>query len=165
MITDGAMYRSSSRMPAIRTEKVYAFILAKPHNNEFMVANQFTVIEHGVEKRPDIVVFINGIPLVVIELKSISDENVDISDAYNQLQTYKMTIPSVYVQFLSSDKRGINAKAGTLTEDRFMAWRTFDGDDVAPQSIPNEVIKGMFQHNRFLDIIRHFVLFQNDGKE
>lgn len=170
MITDGIDVQVKQPDASYRTEKVYAFDFEKPHNNEFMVANQFTVIEHGVEKRPDVVVFINGIPLVVIELKSISDENVDISDAYNQLQTYKMTIPSLFTYnsfMVISD--GINAKAGTLTsnEDRFMAWRTFDGDDVAPQSIPKleVLIKGMFQHNRFLDIIRHFVLFQNDGKE
>ena len=142
----------------------------KPLNNEFIVANQFTIIEHGVEKRPDVIAFVNGIPLVVIELKSASDENVDITDAYNQLQTYKMTIPSLFTYnsfMVTSD--GINARAGTLTsdEDRFMAWRTIDGDGVAPLSIPQleVLIKGMFQRDRFLDIIKQFVLFQSDGKD
>lgn len=87
-----------------------------------MVANQFTIVEHGV--RPDVIAFANGIPLVVIELKSASDENVDITDAYNQLQTYKMTIPSLFTYnsfMVTSD--GVNARAGTLSsdEDRFMA--------------------------------------------
>lgn len=170
MITDGIDVQVKQADASYRTEKAYVFDFGKPLNNEFMVANQFTIVEHGVEKRPDVVAFVNGIPLVVIELKSASDENVDITDAYNQLQTYKMTIPSLFTYnsfMVTSD--GINARAGTLTsdEDRFMAWRTIDGDDVAPLSIPQleVLIKGMFQRNRFLDIIKHFVLFQSDGKD
>lgn len=170
MITDGIDVQVKQTDASYRTEKVYVFDFEKPLNNEFMVANQFTIVEHGVEKRPDVIAFVNGIPLVVIELKSASDENVDITDAYNQLQTYKMTIPSLFTYnsfMVTSD--GINARAGTLTsaEDRFMAWRTIDGDDVAPLSIPQleVLIKGMFQRDRFLDIIKHFVLFQSDGKD
>lgn len=169
MITDGIDVQVKQADASYRTEKVYVFDFEKPLNNEFMVANQFTIVEHGVEKRPDVISFVNGIPLVVIELKSASEENVDITQAYNQLQTYKMTIPSLFTYnsfMVTSD--GINARAGTLTsdEDRFMAWRTIDGDDVAPLSIPQleVLIKGMFQRDRFLDIIKHFVLFQSDGK-
>ncbi len=170
MITDGIDVQVKQTDGSYRTEKVYVFDFKKPLNNEFMVANQFTIVEHGVEKRPDVVVFVNGIPLVVIELKSPSDENVDITDAYNQLQTYKMTIPSLftYNSFLVISDGG-NARAGTLTsnEDRFMAWRTIEGDDVAALSVPQlqVLIKGMFQRERFLDIIRHFVLFQSDGQD
>ena len=170
MITDGIDVQVKQADTSYRTEKVYVFDFEKPLNNEFMVANQFTIVEHGVEKRPDIIAFVNGIPLVVIELKSASDENVDITDAYNQLQTYKMTIPSLFIHnsfMVISD--GINARVGTLTsdKDRFMPWRTIDGDDVAPLSIPKleVLIKGMFQCDRFLDIIKHFVLFQSDGQE
>ena len=170
MITDGIDVQVKQPDASYRTEKAYAFDFEKPLNNEFMVANQFTIVEHGVEKRPDVVAFVNGIPLVVIELKSASDENVDITDAYNQLQTYKMTIPSLFTYnsfMVTSD--GINARAGTLTsdEDRFMAWRTIDGDEVAPLSIPQleVLIKGMFQRDRLLDIIKYFVLFQSDGKD
>lgn len=170
MITDGIDVQVKQPDASYRTEKVYVFDFEKPLNNEFMVANQFTIVEHGVEKRPDVISFVNGIPLVVIELKSASEENVDITQAYNQLQTYKMTIPSLFTYnsfMVTSD--GINARAGTLTsdEDRFMAWRTIDGDDVAPLSIPQleVLIKGMFQRDRFLDIIKHFVLFQSDGKD
>jgi len=170
MITDGIDVQVKRADGAYGTEKAYVFDFEKPLNNDFMAANQFTIIEHGVEKRPDVVVFVNGIPLVVIELKSASDENVDITDAYNQLQTYKMTIPSLftYNSFLVTSDR-VNARAGTLTadEDRFMAWRTIEGDGVAPLSIPQleVLIKGMFQSDRFLDIIKHFVLFQSDGAE
>ena len=168
MITDGIDVQVKQLDASYRTEKAYVFDYGKPLNNEFMVANQFTIIEHGVEKRPDVIAFVNGIPLVVIELKSAIDENVDITDAYNQLQTYKMTIPSLftYNSFLVTSD-GINAKAGTLTsdEDRFISWRTIDGDGVAPLSIPQleVLIKGMFERERFLDIIKHFVLFQSDG--
>lgn len=170
MIADGIDVQVKQPDGGYRTEKAYAFDFEKLLNNEFVVANQFTIVEHGVERRPDVVVFVNGIPLVVIELKSASDENVDIIDAYNQLQTYKMSIPSLFTYnsfMVTSD--GINARAGTLTsdEDRFMAWRTIEGDDVAPSSIPQleVLIKGMFQRDRFLDIIKHFVLFQSDGQE
>ncbi len=168
MITDGIDVQIKQADASYRTEKAYVFDYVKPLNNEFMVANQFTIIEHGAEKRPDVIAFVNGIPLVVIELKSAIDENVDITDAYNQLQTYKMTIPSLftYNSFLVTSD-GINAKAGTFTsdEDRFMSWRTIDGDGVAPPSIPQleVLIKGMFERDRFLDIIKHFVLFQSDG--
>ncbi|AGA67859.1 type I site-specific deoxyribonuclease, HsdR family [Desulfitobacterium dichloroeliminans LMG P-21439] len=170
MITDGIDVQVKQADASYRTEKVYVFDFEKPLNNEFMVANQFTFIEHGVEKRPDVIAFVNGIPLVVMELKSASDENVDITDAYNQLQTYKMTIPSLftYNSFLVTSD-GVNARAGTLTsdEDRFMAWRTIDGETTAPLSIPQleVLIKGMFQRDRFLDIIRHFVLFQSDSQD
>ncbi|MFA4886413.1 MAG: type I restriction endonuclease, partial [Desulfotomaculaceae bacterium] len=170
MITDGIDVQVKQADASYRTGKAYVFDYEKPLNNEFMIANQFTIVEHGVEKRPDVVAFINGIPLVVIELKSASDENVDITDAYNQLQTYKMTIPSLFTYnsfMVTSD--GINARAGTLTsdEDRFMAWRTIDGETTAPLSIPQleVLIKGMFERDRFLDIIKHFVLFQSDGKD
>lgn len=170
MITDGIDVQVKQSDASYRTEKAYVFDFEKPLNNEFMAANQFTIIEHGIEKRPDVVAFLNGIPLVVIELKSASNENVDITDAYNQLQTYKMTIPSLftYNSFLVTSD-GINARAGTLTaeEDRFMAWRTIDGETAASKSIPQleVLIKGMFERNRFLDIIKHFILFQSDGKE
>ena len=170
MITDGIDVQVKQKDASYKTEKVYVFDFEETLNNDFMIANQFTIVEHGKEKRPDVIVFVNGIPLVVIELKSASDENVDITDAYNQLQTYKMAIPSLFTYnsfMVTSD--GINARAGTLTsdEDRFMVWRTIDGDDVAPVSIPQleVLIKGMFQRDRFLDIIKQFVLFQSDGKD
>ncbi|MEW5952501.1 MAG: type I restriction endonuclease subunit R [Bacillota bacterium] len=170
MITDGIDVQVKQAGGGYRTAKAYVFDFDNYLNNEFVVANQFTVVEHGVEKRPDVIVLVNGIPLVVIELKSASDENVDITDAYNQLQTYKTAIPSLFTYnsfMVTSD--GINARAGTLTadEDWFMAWRTIDGDDVAPQFIPQleVLIKGMFQRDIFLDIIKHFVLFQSDGTD
>ena len=101
-------------------------------NNEFFVVNQFTIVEHE-ERRPDLIIFINGLPLVVVELKSASDENAGIESAYNQIQTYKRDIPSLfnYNAFcVLSD--GINAKAGTITSNEawYMNWRTIDGEQI-----------------------------------
>ena len=170
MITDGidVEYRTPSGEIEYPKVKVFETDPDRVDNNDFLVVNQFTVIENGGEKRPDIVVFVNGIPLVVFELKSASNEEVGISEAYNQVQTYKKTIPSLFTYnsfIVISD--GVNARVGTLTadEERFMMWRTIDGEDVAPSSQPQleVLIKGMFEKRRLMDIIKHFVLFQTDG--
>ncbi|MHC6180935.1 type I restriction endonuclease subunit R [Clostridium sp. JNZ X4-2] len=152
-----------------RTKRAYIVDFENNSNNEFLVANQFTIVENE-ERRPDLVVFVNGIPLVVIELKSASDENVGIENAYNQIQTYKRDIPSLfnYNAFcVISD--GINAKAGTITsnEERFMNWRTIDGENIEPLSVPQyEVLfRGMFEKERFVDIIKNFILFQESKEE
>lgn len=153
----------------IRTKKAYIIDFENPDNNEFLAVNQFTVVGNEC-KRPDIVIFVNGIPLVVIELKNASDENVGIEDAYNQIQTYKKDIQALfnYNAFcVLSD--GINAKVGTITSniERYMNWRTVDGEDVAPLNMPqyDVLISGMFPKERLLDIIQNFILFQNDSKD
>lgn len=152
-----------------RTKKAYIMDFENIENNDFIAVNQITVIEEE-NKRPDIVIFVNGIPLVVVELKSASDENVGIDEAYNQIQTYKKTIPSLfnYNAFcVLSD--GINAKVGTLTSniERYMNWRTVDGENIAPLEYPQyEVLfNGMFIKDRLLDIIRSFILFQEASVE
>lgn len=153
----------------IRTKRAYIIDFENIRNNEFVVINQFTIIENE-ERRPDLIVFVNGLPLVVIELKSASDENVGIENAYNQIQTYKRDIPSLfnYNAFcILSD--GINAKAGTITsnEERFMNWRSIDGETVEPLSKPQyEVLfYGMLAKERLLDIIKNFLLFQESKEE
>ncbi|MGY0373242.1 type I restriction endonuclease subunit R [Clostridium sp. JNZ J1-5] len=157
----------------IRTKRVYIIdfddVDGKKNNNEFLVANQFTIIEKE-ERRPDLMVFINGIPLVVIELKSTSDENVGIENAYNQIQTYKSDIPSLFnYNAFCVITDGINAKAGTITanEERFMNWRTIDGENIESLAVPQyEVLfKGMFGKDRLLDIIENFLLFQESKEE
>lgn len=153
----------------IRTKRAYILDFHNIENNEFLVANQFTIIENE-ERRPDLIIFVNGIPLVVVELKSASDEKVGIEEAYNQIQTYKKDIPSLfnYNAFcILSD--GINAKAGTITsnEERFMNWRSIDGKTVEPFSSPQyEVLfKGMLAKDRLLDIIENFILFHESKEE
>ncbi|WP_429845136.1 type I restriction endonuclease subunit R [Brevibacillus sp. FIR094] len=171
MITDGIDVQYRAANGDYLTEKVWLFDTHpdRVDNNDFLVVNQFTVIENQVEKRPDVVVFVNGLPIVVLELKSASNEEVGISEAYNQAQTYKKAIPSLftYNSFLVISD-GVNARVGTLTadEERFMMWRTIDGEDVASSSLPQleVLIKGMFEKSRLLDLIKHFVLFQTDGE-
>jgi type I restriction enzyme R subunit len=137
-----------------------------PGSNDWLAVNQFTVIEDKNNRRPDIVVFVNGLPLGVIELKNLADENATIKDAFNQLQTYKKDIPSLFSYnegLVISD--GLEARIGTLTSGRewFMPWRTVEGDDLAPKgSLELEVlIKGVFEKSRFLDLVRGFVVFED----
>lgn len=152
-----------------RTKQLQLFDCNDIDKNDWCVINQFTVIENKIEKRPDVIVFVNGIPLVIFELKSASDENVDISDAYNQIETYKATIQSLFIyNAFSVISDGINAKAGTITanEEWYKAWKSIDGDFIAPGSSPQleVLIKGIFEKRRFLDILQHFIMYSSDGQ-
>jgi len=149
----------------IRGEKVYIVDFNEIERNEFLAINQFTIIEHNQNKRPDIIIFINGLPLVVIELKNAVDENATIKTAFNQLQTYKQAIPSLFTYnelLIVSD--GWDALCGTLTSDwgRFMSWKTKDGKTTADTLTPQmEVMfNGMLNKQTLLDLIRHFIVFE-----
>ncbi|MFD2529338.1 type I restriction endonuclease subunit R [Polaribacter marinaquae] len=140
------------------------------NNNEFNVINQFTVIENNNNKRPDVILFVNGLPLVVIELKNAVDENATIRSAYKQIQTYKATIPSLFTYnsiLVISD--GTEAKAGSLSAGftRFMSWKTADGESEASHLIPEmeTLINGMLNKKTVLDLIRHFIVFEKSKKE
>jgi type I restriction enzyme R subunit len=148
--------------------KVWLVDFNAPQRNDWLVVNQFTVIEGRNNRRPDIVVFVNGLPLGVIELKNPADEEATVRRAYNQLQTYKTEIPSLFhfnEAMAISDY--MEAKAGTLTAnwEWFMPWRTIDGNEVTPLYSPQMevLIKGIFEKNRFLDLIRYFVVFDENG--
>lgn len=135
--------------------------------NSFVVANQWTVVEHSA-KRPDIIVFVNGLPLVVFELKSPSREETDASEAYRQLRNYMHEIPTLfsYNAFCVMSDLAIS-KAGTITagEDRFMEWKTKDGNYENTQYAQFDTfLEGMFEKKRLLDIIRNFICFSNDAK-
>ena len=130
--------------------------------------NQFTVIEGDKHRRPDIVVFINGLPLSVFELKNAANETADLKAAFNQLQTYKLEIPSLMSfdeSLVISD--GTCARIGTLTAGRewFMPWRTIEGEELASPLMPQleVLIKGVFDKRRVLDLIRHFIVFEDAG--
>ena len=136
--------------------------------NDWLAVNQYTVIEGQRNRRPDVVVFVNGLPLVVIELKNPGDENATLKGAFNQLQTYKDQIPSLFrtnAALMTSD--GIHARLGSLTAnlERFMPWRTVDGSTIAPKGEPelDTVIKGVFEKSRFLTLVRDFTVFGNPG--
>ena len=139
-------------------------------NNEFLIVNQFTVTENNQSKRPDILLFINGIPIGIIELKNAADEQATVQKAYDQIQTYKAMIPGVFkynAVCVISD--GMEARAGSLSADfsRFMAWKTVDGKREASRFIPQleTLIKGMLKRETLLDLIRNFIVFEKSKKE
>jgi type I restriction enzyme, R subunit len=141
-----------------------------PDANDWLAVNQYTVIENKANRRPDVVIFINGLPLGVIELKNPGDENATLDGAFNQLQTYKSQIPSLFrtnAALLISD--GIAARIGSLTADRerFMPWRTVTGEDIASKGTPEleTVLKGVFDRRRFLDLIKDFIVFGDTGDD
>ncbi|MEG1031986.1 MAG: type I restriction endonuclease subunit R, partial [Acinetobacter sp.] len=140
------------------------------HQNRFVAINQFTVLGAKQPRRPDIICFINGIPFAVLELKSPTDENADIWDAFNQLQTYKEEISDLFVfneALVVSD--GVTARVGSLTanQERFLPWRTIKNEDDKPalEWELETVIRGFFDRELFLDYIRFFVLFETDGEK
>ena len=149
----------------IRGEKVYIVDFANAENNEFLAINQFTIIEGSQNKRPDLILFINGLPLVVIELKNAVDENATIKSAYNQLQTYKQTIPSLFTYnelLIVSD--GWDALCGTVTSDcgRFMSWKTKNGETTADHLQPQMEVMfyGMLNKKTLLDLISRFIVYE-----
>lgn len=149
-----------------RSGLMYLVDYRNPENNRFTVINQWTVVENS-EKRPDVVLFVNGLPLVVVELKSPSREETDASAAYRQLRNYIHEIPSLFIYnqiLVMSDLT--TSKAGTITsgEDRFMAWKTRDGGYENTQYAQFDTFfEGIFQKERFLDILQNFICFNVDG--
>jgi len=153
-----------------RGDRVWLIDFKDPNNNEFVVANQFTVIENRNKKRPDVLLFVNGIPLVVIELKNAADEKANIKSAFRQIETYKVIIPGLFTYNgfnIISD--GLEAKAGSLSAgfSRYMAWKTSDGKIEASHLVSQleTLIQGMLNKETLLDIIRHFVVFEKSKKE
>ncbi len=149
-----------------RGEPVKLIDWEHPENNEFLAVNQFTVIEDNHNHRPDIVIFINGLPLVVIELKNAADEKANLNAAYNQLQTYKQRIPSLFTYnalLVISD--GLSARAGSLTADfnRFSTWKTTTDEN---QINELEILtNGLLNKQTLLDLIRHFTVFEKSKTE
>lgn len=166
LLTDGVDVKYSAGEGKSRTDKVWLIDFDHPENNEFLAVNQLTVIEHHQNRRPDIVLFVNGLPLVVIELKNAADGNADIKAAYRQLQTYKKDIPTLFnynAFMMVSD--GFYCRAGTISSDynRFMEWKTADGvniidSDQEPTMEP--MFRGMLNKKTLLDIVRQFLVFE-----
>ena len=157
-------YRKADR---IAGDKVWLIDYSHPENNEFLVINQFTIIEGNTNKRPDIILYVNGLPLVVIELKNAIDENATIQSAFNQLQTYKQAIPSLFqynCMLIISD--GWHALYGSLTAPKqfFVPWKSIDGRLVADEDIPQMevMVKGMLNKKVLLDVVRHFTIFHQN---
>ena len=139
-----------------------------PDNNDWATVNQFTVVEGQNNRRPDVLIFLNGLPIVLMELKNPADENATIWKALDQVQTYKAQIPTLlsYNELLIISD-GIEARIGSLTADneRFMPWRTIQGEELAPASLPQlqVAIHGLLEKRRLLDFLRHFIVFEDEG--
>jgi type I restriction enzyme R subunit len=181
LLTEGVDVKGKSG-DQIKTFKVWLVDFENPENNEFVAINQFTIVENHNNKRPDVIVFINGLPLVVIEIKNAIDEKADVRTAFNQLQTYKQAIPSLFTYnavLIATD--GWFAKAGTITSDfsRFGSWKIpkaqLETNLVSePDTLYNStlfqkeptvlemdiMLKGMLEKKTLLDIIRHFIVFE-----
>ena len=174
MLVDGVTveYRSSDGLPeqisAIRGAQVRIIDFDHPANNDFLAVNQFTVSENRNTRRPDVVLFVNGLPLGIIELKNPADEDATIWTAWQQLQTYKAELPALFAMnaaLVVSD--GLEARIGTLTAGRewFKPWRTISGESLAnPQLTQLQVmLEGVCAPGRFLTLVRDFIVFEDDG--
>ena len=153
-----------------RGDRVWLIDFKNPLNNDFVVANQFTIIENGTNKRPDVILFVNGIPLVVIELKNAVYEKTTIISAFKQIETYKAIIPGLFTYnsfVVISD--GLEAKAGSISSglSRFMAWKTADGKAEASHLVSQleTLIQGMLNKETLIDLIRHFIVFEKSKRE
>ncbi|WP_444958933.1 type I restriction endonuclease subunit R [Microbulbifer sp. ZKSA002] len=152
------------------TDYVRLVDFANTERNEFLVVNQYTIMGTKGSRRPDLIVFINGLPLAVIELKNPADSSADIWSAYQQLQTYKEEIPDLFIfnqALVISD--GLNARVGSLTasKERFLPWRVVNNEHDKPhfEYFLETLVKGFFKPELLLDYIRHFVLFEQDGDQ
>ena len=168
MLIEGVTVEHERKDGTIAGVQVRLIDFDNPESNDWLAVNQFSVEEGQNRRRPDIVLFVNGLPLAVIEIKNAADENATIWTAFNQLQNYKNEIPALFAfneAMIVSD--GLEARIGSLTADheRFMKWRTIEGDGLAPASIPQlqVLIQGVFEKRRLLDLIRHFTVFDDNG--
>ncbi len=168
MLVEGVEVEYPRTDGSIAGERVRLVDFANPAENDWLAVNQFTVVEGRENRRPDIVIFVNGLPLAVIELKNAADEDADIWTAFHQIQTYKAEIPSLFsfnAALVVSD--GLQARIGSLTADheRFMPWQTITGEEVASAGLPEMqvVFQGVFEKQRLLDLVRHFIVFEDRG--
>lgn len=168
LLTDGVDVEYRRPEGGIAGDKAWLADFENPEKNDWLVVSQFTVTEGQKTRRADVVVFLNGIPVAVVELKNPAEENATTKGAFNQLQTYKAELPGLFVPnalLVVSD--GLEARIGTLTADweRFMPWRTIDGGELAAKGTPEleVLLKGVFDKRRLLDLVRNFVVFEVDG--
>ena len=153
-----------------RSHEVALVDFTDPGKNEFLAVNQYTIVENNQNKRPDVLLFVNGIPLVVIELKNASDEQATIRKAFDQIQTYKSTVPSLFTyNAICVISDGMECKAGSLTAgfSRFMNWKTADGRKEASRFKPQleTLLNGMLNPATLLDLVRNFIVFEKTKKE
>ena len=168
LVTEGVDVEYYADDGTLTAGKVALIDFERPEQNDWLAVSQFVVIAGQYNRRPDVVVFVNGLPLGVIELKASGSGNATLVGAFNQLQTYKKQIPALFnanALLVTSD--GITARVGSLSADleRFMPWRTTDGTDVAPKGAPelSTLIEGVFEQRRLLDLLCYFTVFGETG--
>jgi type I restriction enzyme, R subunit len=168
LLVDGVNVEYRAGQGEIRGAQVQVIDFENPGNNDWLAVNQFTVFENKRTRRPDVVLFVNGLPLAVLELKNAANEGATIWGAYQQLQTYKAQVPSLFhanAVLVVSD--GLQARVGTLTAGKewFKPWRTVSGERLADATLPElqVVIAGVLDRRRFLEVVRDFIVFEDDG--
>ena len=168
MLVDGVTVEYRNAEGAVQGAQARVIDFDDPERNDWLAVNQFTVIENKHERRPDIVLFINGLPLALIELKNPADEDATVWSAWQQFQTYKNELPTLFAfnaALIVSD--GVNAHIGSLTAGRewFKPWRTIGGQELAPVFLPDlqVLIEGALEKRRFLSLLRDFIVFEDDG--
>jgi type I restriction enzyme R subunit len=169
MLVDGVNVEYRREDGSIAGAQARVLDYERPDKNDWLAVNQFTVSEGQHTRRPDVVLFVNGLPLAVIELKNPADEDATIGNAYQQLQTYQAQIPSFFATnaaLIVSD--GVQARIGTLGAGKewFKPWRTIAGVQDAAPTVPElqVVLEGVFEKRRFLDLVRHFIVFEDEGQ-
>lgn len=168
LLIEGADVEYYAEDGVLTAGKVSLIDFETPSNNDWLAVQQFTVIDGQMKRRPDVVIFVNGMPLSVIELKAPGGENATLTSAFNQLQTYKVQIPALFrsnALLVTSD--GLMARVGSLSADevRFMPWRTTTGERIEPKGRPEmaTLVEGVFEKGRFLELLRHFTVFGETG--
>ncbi len=168
MLVDGVTVEYRNAEGDVRGAQARVIDFDDPDRNDWLAINQFTVTENRHERRPDIVLFINGLPLALIELKNPASEEATVWNAWQQVQTYKNELPTLFAYntaLIVSD--GVNARIGSLTAGRewFKPWRTISGQELAPVFLPDlqVVIEGVLEKRRFLSLLRNFIVFEDDG--
>jgi type I restriction enzyme R subunit len=168
LLVDGVTVEYRTADGSIRGAQASVLDFDDPGNNDWLVVNQFTISEHQHTRRPDVVLFINGLPLALIELKNAADEDATIWSAYQQLQTYQAELPTLFAfnaALVVSD--GVEARIGTFTAGRewFKPWRTVSGERLADPHLPELqiMLEGVFEKSRLLDLVRHFIVFEDAG--
>src|SRR5690348_2769820 len=167
-LVDGVPVEYQREDGSIGGAQVRVLDFDSPKNNDWLAVNQFTVVENRNNRRPDIVLFLNGLPLAVMELKNAANEHADVDAAFRQLQTYKREIPSLlHYNGVLVVSDGVQARIGTLTAGRewFKPWRTIEGATLADDHLPQiqVLLEGVFEQRRFLDLLRYFIVFERTG--
>ena len=166
LITEGVPVEHRDADGALRTSRLWLVDFEQPENNDWVAINQFTIVENGKNRRPDVLVLVNGMPLALLELKNPAAEHATLKSAWNQVQTYRQDIPSVFVPnavtvISDGTSAAMSSYAGAF--EHYAPWKTIEGREVVSDRPALEVlIKGVFEPKRFLDLLQNFIVFSGE---